>query len=62
MAESKTIKQTKKSEPVYSKSALLISKMFTPVEKDILRIELDENKTYSLTEVNKVITNFKGGI
>lgn len=59
MVESK--KKTK-SAPSYSKDALLMSKMFTPVERDILKLSLNENKTYTITEVNKAITDFKGGI
>lgn len=55
-------KETTESAPSYSKDALLMSKMFTPVERDILKLSLDENKTYTMTEVNKAIADFKGGI
>lgn len=54
--------ETTQNVPTYSKDTLLMSKMFTPIERDILKISLDENKNYTVNEVNEVITDFKGGI
>lgn len=56
------VKSKTKSVPTYGKNALLMSKMFTPVERDILKLSLDENKTYTMDEVTKIISDFKGGI
>lgn len=56
------VKSRTKGAPTYGKQAIITSKMFTPVERDILKLSLDENKTYTLDEVNKIIADFKGGI
>lgn len=62
MVESNPNKKTKNNFPTFSENALLLSKMFTPIERDILRISLDDDKNYTMAEANKVIATFKGGI
>ncbi|CCI81989.1 hypothetical protein [Lactobacillus hominis] len=66
MAESKTdTKKTvskAKTEPKFTKQALVTSSNFNGVERDILKIVLDENKEYSLTEVDKELKKFKEGM
>ncbi|WP_188017196.1 hypothetical protein [Lentilactobacillus buchneri] len=47
---------------MYSKTALVASTGFSVVDRDILRLVLDENKQYSLDEANEAINKFKGGI
>lgn len=46
----------------FSKSSLVKSSGFKPIERDILSIKLDENKQYTVSEAKKIIGNFKGGI
>lgn len=46
----------------FTKSALVASKGFKPIERDILSIRLEDDKTYSKAEVDKIIKNFKGGL
>ncbi|QNQ80783.1 hypothetical protein [Lactobacillus sp. PV034] len=48
--------------PKYSKENLVNSSVFTITERDILKIVLDNSKTYTLDEAKKAIKNFKGGI
>ena len=55
-------KKTARTVPSYTKKALLESSMFTPVEKSILKLSLEDDKAYTMTEVNKAITEYKKGI
>lgn len=67
MAESKKtevgkIKTTVKVEdPKFTKKALISSKKFTPIERDVLRLVLDDDKEYTITEVQNAIKKFKEG-
>ena len=46
--------------PVFTKESLLNSKKYM-FQKDLLNILLDENKEYTLEEVDKKINEFKTG-
>ena len=46
----------------YSKESLVNSKGFTPMDRDILKISLNESKQYSLRDAKREINRFKGGI
>lgn len=61
MANTKTT-NAKKQEPAYSKAALLNSKMFSVIERDILNITLEDDKSYTMNEVQDEIKKFKEGI
>nr|CAI9750683.1 hypothetical protein CACDSRKY_CACDSRKY_CDS_0033 [Caudoviricetes sp.] len=67
MAESKKtevgkIKATVKVEdPKFTKKALISSKKFTLIERDILKLVLDDDKEYTIAEVQKAVQNFKEG-
>ena len=49
-----------KEKPVFSKESLLNSKKYM-FQKDLLNILLDEDKEYTLEEVDKKINEFKTG-
>ena len=57
MAESKKtevgkIKTTVKVEdPKFTKKALISSNKFTPIERDVLKLVLDDDKEYTIAEV-----------
>ena len=54
------IKATVKVEdPKFTKKALILSKKFTPIERDILKLVLDDDKEYTIAEVQKAVENFK---
>ena len=56
------IKTTVKVEdPKFTKKALISSKKFTPIERDILKLVLDDDKEYTIAEVQKAVQNFKEG-
>ncbi|WP_240326243.1 hypothetical protein [Lactobacillus johnsonii] len=56
------IKATVKVEdPKFTKKALILSKKFTPIERDILKLVLDDDKEYTIAEVQKAVENFKEG-
>ena len=56
------IKATVKVEdPKFTKKALISSKKFTPIERDILKLVLDDDKEYTIAEVQKAVQNFKEG-
>lgn len=67
MAESKKtevgkIKTTVKVEdPKFTKKALVSSNKFTPIERDVLRLVLDDDKEYTIAEVQKAVEKFKEG-
>jgi len=46
----------------YSKESLVKSIGFSPMDRDILKIILDDSKKYSLASANREIIKFKGGI
>lgn len=50
------------TETKFSKDVLVHSAGFKPIERDILSLKLEDGKTYSKTEVTKIIKQFKGGI
>ncbi len=50
-----------KEKPVFTKESLLNSKKYM-FQKDLLNILLDEDKEYTLEEVDKKINGFKTGI
>lgn len=47
---------------MYSKTALVTSTGFSVIDRDILKLVLDDNKQYSLDEAKEAIEKFKGGI
>ena len=60
--EVEKIKATVKVEdPKFTKKALISSKKFTPIERDILKLVLDDDKEYTIAEVQKAVQNFKEG-
>ncbi len=67
MAESKKtevgkIKTTVKVEDTkFTKKALISSNMFAPIERDVLKLVLDDDKEYTIAEVQKAVENFKEG-
>lgn len=67
MAESKKtevgkIKTTVKVEDQkFTKKALISSNMFAPIERDVLKLVLDDDKEYTIAEVQKAVENFKEG-
>lgn len=46
----------------YSKESLINSTGFSPMDRDILKIVLDDSKKYLLSAANREIIKFKGGI
>lgn len=46
------------NDAIYSKSALKTSKKYRS-DIDVIEVLLDENKLYSLDEVDKILDNFK---
>lgn len=67
MAESKKTEvgkinpTVKVEDPKFTKKALISSKKFTPIERDILKLVLDDDKEYTIAEVQKAVQNFKEG-
>lgn len=56
------IKATVKVEdPKFTKKALISSNKFTTIERDILKLVLDDDKEYTIAEVQKAVQNFKEG-
>lgn len=56
------IKATVKVEdPKFTKKALISSKKFTPIERDILKLVLDDDKEYTISDIQNAIENFKEG-
>lgn len=56
------IKATVKVEdPKFTKKALISSNKFTTIERDILKLVLDDEKEYTIAEVQKAVQNFKEG-
>ena len=56
------IKTTVKVEdPKFTKKALISSNKFTTIERDVLRLVLDDDKEYTIAEVQKAVENFKEG-
>lgn len=45
----------------YTKAQFLATRQRPGIEKDILSVVLDEGKTYTIAEANKLIDNFKKG-
>ncbi|WP_461244459.1 hypothetical protein [Secundilactobacillus muriivasis] len=50
------------NENKFSKTALVTSKGFKPIERDMLSIRLDPEKLYTKAEAEQIIKEFKGGI
>lgn len=48
-------KETSQKEPVFTKEQVLVSKKFTPSEKDFLRAILEESKTYTVDQARNVL-------
>ena len=46
----------------FSKTALVNSTGFKPIERDMLSLKLVDGQTYTKTEAKKIIKEFKGGI
>lgn len=46
----------------FSKASLVASKGFKPIERDILAIKLEDGKTYSKAEAERIIKQTKGGL
>jgi len=67
MAESKEtevgkIKTTVKVEDLkFTKKALISSNKFTSIERDVLKLVLDDDKEYTIADVNKAVEQFKEG-
>ena len=56
------IKTTVKVEdPKFTKKALISSNKFTTIERDILKLVLDDDKEYTIADVQNAIENFKEG-
>lgn len=55
-------KVTTKTVSKYSKTSLVKSAGFKPIERDILSLKLDDEVLYSLDEAKKIIKETKGGI
>ena len=61
-AEVGEIKTTVKVEdPKFTKKALISSNKFTTIERDILKLVLDDDKEYTIADVQNAIENFKEG-
>lgn len=68
MAESKkteakaTIKATVKIDnPKFTKKALVSNKEFSPIERDVLKLALNDDKEYTIAEVKEAVEKFKEG-
>ena len=56
------IKATVKVEDTkFTKKALISSNKFTTIERDILKLVLDDDKEYTIADVQNAIENFKEG-
>ena len=45
----------------FTKQALISSPKFSVIERDILKLALDDDKEYTIAEVQKAVENFKDG-
>lgn len=45
----------------FTKQALISSPKFSVIERDILKLALDDDKEYTIAEVQKAIDKFKEG-
>lgn len=57
--ESEKQKETPKKEVTFSKKQFLKAANFSRVERDVLAVILDDDKQYTLEEVQKTLDNFK---
>lgn len=56
------IKATVKvKDPKFTKKALISSNKFTTIERDILKLVLDDDKEYIIADIQKAIEKFKEG-
>ena len=56
------IKTTVKVEdPKFTKKALISSNKFTTIVRDVLKLVLEDDKEYTIAEVQKAVENFKEG-
>lgn len=56
------IKATVKVEDLkFTKKALISSNRFTTIERDILKLVLDDDKEYTIADVQNAIEKFKEG-
>ena len=53
---------TPAKEPIYAKSGLAGSSLFTRTERDILEIVLEDGKTYTVDQAKAEIKKFKEGM
>lgn len=44
--------------PTFTKAQFLASKQFTPIQKDVLRVLLKDNETYTHEQVQKLLEDF----
>lgn len=56
------IEPAKPSEPKYTKSALVNSRRFNGVQRDILNLQLDAKREYTIDDAKQEIEDFKKGI
>lgn len=45
----------------FTKQALISSPKFSVIERDILKLALDDDKEYTIADVQKAVGNFKEG-
>lgn len=45
----------------FTKQALISSPKFSVIERDILKLALDDDKEYTIADVNKAVEQFKEG-
>ena len=45
----------------FTKQALISSPKFSVIERDILKLALDDDKEYTIAEVQKAVENFREG-
>lgn len=56
--ETEVVAETKAPKK-FTKAQFLASEQFKGVDKDIISIQLDDNSTYSVDEVKKLVDTFK---
>ena len=62
MAEKTTTKKVVKKETTYSKEVLLESDSFKRVERDFLRVLLDDKQEYSIDEAREILNKKLEGV
>ena len=51
----------KVEDPKFTKKALISSNKFTTIERDVLKLVLDDDKEYTIADVQKAVEKFKEG-